>query len=195
MFSGILTLAMSSELLKAQNDMAEISRNAYGISDYKVVTWDVSSRGDVNGNLDEFKTVVENIYNDPRGWIRAGVKFEYVESGGQLHVVLASPADVEAFSPTGCSTEWSCTVRPYVIINDDRWMGATVSYQEAGESLLNYRRMVVNHETGHWLGHDHITSCTDYENWAPIMMQQSIDLRGCKANPWPTESELWTSTI
>jgi len=195
MFSGILTLAMSSELLKAQNDIAEISRNAYGISDYKVVTWDVSSRGDVKGDLDEFKTVVEDIYNDPRGWIRAGVKFEYVESGGQLHVVLASPADVEAFSPTGCSTEWSCTVRPYVIINDDRWMGATVSYQEAGESLLNYRRMVVNHETGHWLGHDHITSCTDYENWAPIMMQQSIDLRGCKANPWPTESELWTSAI
>lgn len=194
MFGDALALAMSAELLRAQNDIEKVSTGLYG-EPTKVITWDVSTRGEVTGDLQEFKELTEEIYNDPRGWIRAGVKFEYVESGGTLHVVLASPQEVYNFSPSGCSDEWSCTVKPYVIINDDRWMGATNSYNEAGMSLLDYRRMVMNHETGHWLGHDHLTSCSDYNNMAPIMMQQSIDLRGCNANPWPLNDELWTRGV
>lgn len=194
MFGDALALAMSAELLRAQSDLEKVSTGLYG-EPTKVITWDVSTRGEVTGDLQEFKELTEEIYNDPRGWIRAGVKFEYVESGGTLHVVLASPQEVYNFSPSGCSDEWSCTVKPYVIINDDRWMGATNSYNEAGMSLLDYRRMVMNHETGHWLGHDHLMSCSDYNNLAPVMMQQSIDLRGCNANPWPLNDELWTRGV
>ena len=191
MFGDALALAMSAELLRAQNDLNEVSTGLFG-EPTKVITWDVSTRGEVTADLQEFKELTEEIYNDPRGWVRAGVKFEYVESGATLHVVLASPQEVYNFSPSGCSDEWSCTVKPYVIINDDRWMGATDSFQEVGESLLNYRRMVLNHETGHWLGHDHLTQCGE-QGLSPIMMQQSIDLRGCGTNPWPLVDELWTT--
>jgi len=193
MFGDALALAMSAELLASQEKLTDASNELYG-APTKVVTWDVSSRGEVRGDLQEFKELTEQIYNDPRGWRRAGVKFEYVESGAQLHVVLASPQDVVSFSPSGCTDQWSCTVKPYVIINDDRWMGATDSYNSAGADLLDYRRMVMNHETGHWLGHDHLTTC-GVNNLAPIMMQQSIDLRGCEANPWPLGDELWTRGV
>ena len=194
MFGDALALAMSAELLRAQNNLNEVSTGLFG-EPTKVITWDVSTRGEVTADLQEFKELTEEIYNDPRGWIRAGVQFEYVESGATLHVVLASPQEVYNFSPSGCSDEWSCTVKPYVIINDDRWMGATESYNSANMSLLDYRRMVMNHETGHWLGHDHLTTCSEYNNLAPIMMQQSIDLRGCTANPWPLNDELWTRGV
>jgi hypothetical protein len=50
--------------------------------------------------------------------------------------------------------------------------------------------MVVNHETGHWLGHGHL-GCGGAGRLAPVMMQQSKGLDGCKHNPWPLASELW----
>jgi len=193
MLGDALALAMASELLSNQQKITNAANELYG-APTKIVTWDVSTRGEVHSDLQEFKEITEQIYLDPRGWRRAGIKFEYVESGAQLHVVLASPQEVYNFSPSGCSDQWSCTVKPYVIINDDRWAGATDSYNEVGADLLDYRRMVMNHETGHWLGHGHITVCGD-NGYAPIMMQQSIDLRGCSPNSWPLNDELWTRGV
>lgn len=192
MFSDALALALTSEIDKGLVEANQAIESYYSLEVKKTFTWDVSQRGAVKGDLEEFRQVIDDTFSDARGWRRAGIEFRYVESGADLHMVLASPADVVAFSPTGCSDQWSCTVKPYVVINDDRWMGATDSFQEVGESLLNYRRMVLNHETGHWLGHDHILVCGE-GGAAPIMMQQSINLRGCKANPWPQKDELWTT--
>ena len=70
-------------------------------------------------------------------------------------------------------------------------MNASDSYNALGLSLLDYRRMVVNHETGHYLGHGHIVYCETNSGLAPVMLQQSTGLRGCKPNPWPLPSELW----
>jgi hypothetical protein len=50
--------------------------------------------------------------------------------------------------------------------------------------------MVVDHETGHWLGHPHL-SCGGRGRLAPVMMQQSKGLDGCRHNPWPLASERW----
>ena len=48
--------------------------------------------------------------------------------------------------------------------------------------------MVVNHETGHWLGHGHrVLPATARP--APVMQQQSKGLDGCRPNPWPTAAE------
>ena len=192
MFSSALALALTDSIDESLVEANQALESYYNLEVKKTFTWDVSQRGVVNGDLDEFRQIIDDTFSDVRGWRRAGIEFKYVESGADLHMVLASPADVVAFSPTGCSDQWSCTVKPYVIINDDRWMGATDSFQEVGETLLNYRRMVLNHETGHWLGHDHILVCGEGAA-APIMMQQSINLRGCKANPWPQKDELWTA--
>jgi hypothetical protein len=44
--------------------------------------------------------------------------------------------------------------------------------------------------TGHWLGHHHL-GCPGPGRLAPVMMQQSEGLDGCRANPWPLPGELW----
>ena len=46
--------------------------------------------------------------------------------------------------------------RPNVVINNDRWVFASSSWNAGGGSLRDYRHMVVNHEVGHWLGHGHL---------------------------------------
>ena len=50
--------------------------------------------------------------------------------------------------------------------------------------MQDYRHMVVNHETGHWLGLGHV-NCAAPGSAATIMQQQSMDLQGCTPNAWP----------
>lgn len=150
---------------------------------YEVITW-----GNIRGNLADFKQISANIYADSRGWSAAGVRFQRVESGGNFSLVLAEPARVESAAPI-CSALYSCRVGRYVIINDHRWRGATPAWNQAGGSLLDYRRMVVNHETGHWFGLGHL-NCPGAGQPAPVMQQQSINLQGCSFNPWPTSREI-----
>ena len=191
MFSGIVSLAVAKEVATAQLEVQQVVDKLYTSGRQYEITYDISSRGVVKGDLEEFRKLVAEFYADPRGWIRAGVKFKEVESGGQLHVVLGSGAKVKALAPTICSDKLSCQVGTVAIINDDRWMNASDSYNALGLSLLDYRRMVVNHETGHYLGHGHIVNCETNSGLAPVMLQQSTGLRGCKPNPWPLPSELW----
>ena len=198
MISSIVSLAVAKEVASAQLALQEKVDSFYIEVEKKpsyTITYDVSSRGPITGDLEEFRRLVAEIYADERGWIRAGVKFQEVESGGKLHVVLATGDEVKKASPTVCSEELSCRVGQYALINDERWMHASDSYNELGVSLLDYRRMVVNHETGHYLGHDHIVTCETETGLGPVMLQQSTGLRGCKPNPWPLPSELWVSGI
>lgn len=154
------------------------------------VTYGVTTRGSVYANLAEFKTLANQTLNDARGWARMNVRFVEVGSGGRFSLVLASASEVGAVP--GCGSEYSCRSGRYVLINQDRWTGATSSWNSAGGSLRDYRHMVVNHEVGHWLGHDH-SSCGGAGQPAPVMQQQSISLQGCSFNPWPLAGEL-TST-
>lgn len=157
-----------------------------------VVTYDVSTKGVVTAGIAEFKQQANATLNDQRGWARMGVTFQEVESGGQFTLILAEASQVGLYA--GCSAEYSCNVGRYVIINQDRWTGATPSWNGAGGSLRDYRHMVVNHETGHWLGHGH-ASCGGAGQAAPVMQQQSINLGVCSFNPWPLTSELWSTRL
>lgn len=159
----------------------------------KTVTYDVTTKGIITANLAEFKNQTNATLNDSRGWARMGVAFKEVASGGMFTLVLAEASQLPSFSP-GCSPDYSCRAGRYVIINQDRWIGATPSWNQAGGSLRDYRHMVVNHETGHWLGHDH-ESCGGVGQAAPVMQQQSISLNGCQFNPWPLANELWSSQL
>lgn len=159
----------------------------------RTVTYDAAARGVLTADLAEFKRQANATLNDPRGWARMGVIFQEVASGGMFSLVLAEANQLPVFSP-GCSAEYSCRAGRYVIINQDRWLGATPSWNAAGGSLRDYRHMVVNHEVGHWLGHGH-EDCAAAGQSAAVMQQQSINLQGCSFNPWPTTSELWSTQL
>ena len=202
MFESLLSLLISAEVAQTNAELQQKVDSYYvattPVNTYKYnITYDVSVRGVVKGDINEFARIVDETLNDERGWRRAGVKFTRVESNGRLHMILASGEQVRAAAPyeNGCSATLSCTVRPNVLINDDRWMGGSDSYNELGVQLLNYRQMVINHEVGHFLGHGHISQCETSMGPAPIMLQQSTGLRGCSPNSWPLASELWVKGI
>jgi hypothetical protein len=156
----------------------------------KRVTYSVETRGRITANLAQFRRLAQQTFEDPRGWRGAGIQFRRVARGGSFTLVLAQAALVPSFS-TGCSSMWSCRVGRFVIINQDRWQQASPMWRRIGRSLRDYRHMVVNHETGHWLGRGH-TGCPGKGRPAPVMMQQSKGLNGCRANPWPLARERFT---
>lgn len=160
----------------------------------QVVTYTVRSHGSVRTDIDSFAGLAAETFDDERGWSRLGVRFERVQEGGQFNLILSEAAKVTDFSADGCDTTYSCRVGDSVIINEDRWLGATDPWNAAGGALRDYQHMVVNHETGHWLGHSHYY-CSGAGNPAPVMQQQSMDLQGCTFNPWPVDFELTSSQL
>ena len=160
---------------------------AHRVDVQRSVTYSVVTRGPVTASVREFARLAQETYDDPRGWRGGGVAFRRVASGGSFTLVLATAAQVPTFS-SECSATWSCRVGRYVVINQTRWQHASPAWNAAGRSLRDYRHMVVDHETGHWLGLGH-ASCPGPGKPAPVMMQQSKGRDGCTFNPFPTLSE------
>lgn len=152
-----------------------------------VVRYRVETRGRIVASRATFRRQVQETFDDRRGWAAAGIEFRRVAKGGTLSVVLSEASKVPTFS-SGCSAQWSCRVGRYVVINQMRWNGASAMWKNRGRTLRSYRHMVVNHETGHWLGLGH-RGCPRRGASAPVMMQQSVDLQGCRPNPWPLRGE------
>lgn len=147
---------------------------------YKVISWGV-----VQSDLATFKELVAETFKDKRGWAAANISFQYVTSGEDLTVVLSEPQRVANASPI-CDAFYSCRVGRFAIINDDRWRLATTAWTG---TLRDYQHMVLNHETGHWLGRGH-AFCGGSNQLAPVMQQQSMGLHGCRPNPWPLAWEI-----
>jgi hypothetical protein len=158
----------------------------------RVVRYHVETRGRITTSVKQFRTLAQDSYDDPRGWRGAGIQFVPVAHGGAFTLVLAQASLVPGFS-SGCSSMWSCRVGRFVIINQDRWKNASPAWNAAHLALRDYRHMVVNHETGHWLGLHH-ASCPGPGRLAPVMQQQSKGLQGCRFNPFPTDHELDSRT-
>ena len=160
---------------------------AHRVDVQRSVTYSIATRGPVTASLREFARLAQQTYDDPRGWRGGGVAFRRVARGGSFTLVLATAEQVPTFS-SECSATWSCRVGRYVVINQTRWQHASPAWNAAGRSLRDYRHMVVNHETGHWLGLGH-ASCPGPGKPAPVMMQQSTGRDGCTFNPFPTLTE------
>ena len=154
----------------------------------RTVKYSVRTRGKIVASVKDFRRLAQQTYEDPRGWRAKGVRFVPVARGGAFTLWLAAAGTVPSFS-SGCSSMWSCRVGRNVIINQTRWRFASPAWNAGKLSLRDYRHMVVNHETGHWLGKGH-AGCPGKGRLAPVMMQQSKGTRGCRFNPWPTPAEL-----
>ncbi len=174
-------------------DWAQITERT-GVVGYRVpvrrtVTYRIETRGHLTTSVKDFARLAAQTYADPRGWRNAGVAFKRVNGPSDFSLVLAEASWLPRFSSV-CSVQWSCRAGRYVVINQTRWKSASPSWNSAGKSLRDYRHLVVNHETGHWLGHGHL-GCPGPGRLAPVMMQQSKGLNGCVHNPWPLGGELW----
>ena len=120
----------------------------------RTVRYSVRTRGHIVASVKDFRRLAQQTYEDPRGWRAKGVRFVPVARGGAFTLWLAAAGTVPGFSSV-CSSMWSCRVGRNVIINQTRWRFASPAWNAAHRSLRDYRHLVVNHETGHWLGKGH----------------------------------------
>ncbi|MFH8465188.1 DUF3152 domain-containing protein [Streptomyces sp. NPDC017991] len=133
---------------------------------------------------------VEGVLADRRGWTADGRSgFKRVSTGSADFVVrLATPGTVdEICGRYGLNTrgEVNCSVGKDVVVNLKRWLLATPVYADDVDA---YRALIINHEVGHFLGHDHVT-CPGPGKPAPAMMQQIKGMRGCTPNVWPYDTK------
>jgi hypothetical protein len=136
-------------------------------------------------DVDELAEFVDTVLADERSWIGDGVTgFERVgpDQPVDFTIVVAAPATVDRLcAPLQTAGRFSCAANGWVALNLHRWMTATPEWPA---SLEMYRHYLVNHEIGHYiLGPDH-PGCPERGALAPIMMQQTIDLAGCRPNGW-----------
>ena len=130
--------------------------------------------------------LVEATLADERGWATRH-KLVRVEGHADLRIVLATPETADDLcAPLDTDGRLSCRNGDDVVLNAWRWQFGADGY--AGD-LAAYRRYVINHETGHALGYPHV-GCPRPGEIAPVMLQQTMGLEGCKPNPWPARVDL-----
>lgn len=155
-----------------------------------VRTYCTAVRGVSSSVLQDLDGKLAATYADARGWNDHGkIVFQKVDSGCQYTVWMSATASMASFGSI-CDDYWNCQVGANVIMNYDRWKAATPSWNRTGDSLEDYRVLMINHETGHRLGFFDNYTCPARGTPAPVMVQQSIDLKGCTFNIWPLPSEL-----
>ncbi|GAA1490460.1 hypothetical protein GCM10009626_32060 [Brachybacterium sacelli] len=149
-----------------------------------VHTYAVRVESGIDLDAEEVAGEIEGILADERGWTSLeDVAFQRVASAEQADftISLASPPTADELClPARTQGLWNCRVGEDVVLNSDRWKTMTPTY----EDLPAYRAYMVNHEVGHFLGHDH-ASCGGEGQPAPVMLQQSMSLQGCEPNSWP----------
>ncbi|WP_222131338.1 DUF3152 domain-containing protein [Pseudonocardia sp. C8] len=136
---------------------------------------------DVDGAA--FAGFVTAVVNDPRSWGGDGsVGFARTDGPAPLRIILATPALADRLClPLDTVGRLSCRNGDRVVLNLERWVTGTPEY---ARDLTAYRRYLVNHEVGHWLGHGH-EDCPGRGHPAPVMLQQTLGLDGCAPNSWP----------
>jgi len=143
----------------------------------KRITYSVVVDPDVDFSLADFARDVAICLADPNGWESKGYRFFQVKRTPQVRIHLTSKAGLRK---VGCDDTLSCAELGghEVRINADNWKYGSA---RSGQDLNGYRQYVISHEIGHILGHDH-AKCPGKGHPAPIMLQQTLGLRGCLPN-------------
>ena len=130
--------------------------------------------------------VVDSTLTDARSWSTDSRPVVRVDAAPTARILLATPETADALcAPLQTRGRLSCRNGANVVLNAWRWVNGAPGYGK----LLNYRRYVINHEVGHALGYAHV-ECSGPGALAPVMLQQSLGLDGCRPNPWP-EPAAW----
>ncbi|MFC0526536.1 DUF3152 domain-containing protein [Phytohabitans kaempferiae] len=148
-------------------------------------------------DLAEFAAAVDGALGHPLSWTAGGLRMQRVARGSphDFTVHLATRETAGRMCAAGGVNitvrgrpYTSCRIGNSVILNLDRWRLSVDHFVAAKVPLSTYRDYVVNHEVGHRLGHRH-ELCPRRGRPAPVMMQQTLDLKGCTANAWPFLNE------
>ena len=135
-----------------------------------------------------FAAAVERTLADRRGWEARGLRaFRRVDEGpASLRVTLASPATTDRLcAPLVTRGTYSCFQRGRAVLNVRRWLEGARGYRGR---LREYRAYMINHEVGHGLGLGH-AACPRRGARAPLMLQQTKGLGGCRPGYWPLSAE------
>lgn len=126
--------------------------------------------------------VVADTLERPEGWALDGaLRFRAVGENPDLVFRLVPPETVEAADPR-CHADASCRVDDEVWLNADRWRVPPSSWDG---TVDDYRRYLVNHTVGHWLGLGHSDCRAD---GAAVMIDEAEGPE-CAPTAWPGSGE------
>jgi hypothetical protein len=141
-----------------------------------------------------FADQAEAVLGDSRSWIGGGrLRLQLVPDGRRydftVYLVTRDTAGAMCRAggvniTVGGRPYTSCRTPGKAIINLDRWRLSATPYLAAHVALGTYREYVINHEVGHQLGHRH-QGCPEPGGPAPVMVQQTLTVRGCVPYAWP----------
>jgi hypothetical protein len=152
----------------------------------RLYRFDVRVEKGLDLDPDTVARALEKTLDDPRSWRSTGkVRFSLVAAGekADLHAYVVTPRTTDRLcAPLLTQGEVSCRSGDKVVLNAKRWVFGAKAF---GPDDAAYREYLANHEFGHALGHSHV-GCPRHGRPAPVMLQQTKGLQGCKANPWPS---------
>ncbi len=129
---------------------------------------------------------VQRTLSDERSWAGSGKwRMQLVPVGkrADFTVLVATPKTTDAYClPLFTWGRLSCQDGPRAVLNARRWAFGAKTY---GDDVARYRLYLVNHEVGHVLGFGH-QKCPRAGARAPVMLQQTKGLQGCRPNSWPS---------
>ncbi|GAB6897120.1 hypothetical protein JCM9957A_02080 [Kineosporia succinea] len=135
----------------------------------------------------QFAGRVREVLSEGRSWAGTGeVRLRRVPRGETydftIYLVTPQTRDTLCGDATRADPDryTSCRNGNRVVLNVARWVHGVPRY---GAGLERYRAYMINHETGHRLGHHH-EKCPGQGKVAPVMQQQTLGLHGCTANAW-----------
>ena len=116
----------------------------------------------------------------PRSWAGSGdVRFALVRDPKKAEFTITVASDPTA-AKTCQPVAGSCMKGSSVILDASAWSAAPAAFAGTGA----WRSYLINHAAGLFLG-EPAERCPKKGKPAPVMSDQSGNLGGCTANPWP----------